>query len=186
MNIRTLTSVIFLAILMTGCSMNPRVIDYDPENDVMIDENGDEVQYEPTPDQVVVAEAKGVMVEVIKDEMFWDAEDDAERQQWSVFVYNRNKTDKCVGIIWRLMDFQFISEYPTTTIVLAREVLMLGTMVGKTMVIDGVTVAPPPSGYVYKMQVLAPDTEAEEGFECMFLPDDDEVVQEEDIMEHKE
>lgn len=185
MTIRTLVFLILVSV-MTGCSMSPTIMDYDPENDVMVDENGNEVGYEPTPDQVIVAEAKGVTVEVVKDEMFWDAEDDAERQQWSVFVSNNNRKDKCVGVIWRLMDFQFISEYPTTTIVRARRTILLGTMVGKTMVVDGVTVAPPPSGYVYKMQVLAPDEDAEEGFECMFLPDEDDVVQEEDIMEHKD
>jgi len=185
MNIRAL--IILFAVVMSGCSsMSPRIIDYDPENDVMIDENGDAVQYEPTPDHVIVAEAKGVVVEVIKEDPFWDMEDEAERQQWSVIVSNNNRKDKCVGVIWRLLDFQFISEYPTTTIVRARSALLLGTMIGKTMIIDGVTVAPPPSGYVYKMQVRKPDLDAEEGFECMFLPDEDDVVQEEDIMEHKE
>ena len=184
MNIRAL--IIILAMTMSGCSITPKIIDYDPEHDVMVDEDGNTIEYELTPDQVIVAELKGVIVEVVKDDLFWDAEDETELQQWSVFVSNNNKKDKCVGVIWRLMDFQFISEYPTTTIVRGRRTLLLGTMVGKTMIVDGVTVAPPPSGYVYKMQVLAPDEDAEEGFECMFLPDEDDVVQEEDIKEHKE
>lgn len=185
MNIRTPLLIILLA-LMSGCS-TMKIVDYDPENDVPIDpDTGKELAYEPTPDRVMAAKTKGVSVEVIRDKVFFDHEDDADRQQWSVFVYNSNRKDKCVGVIWRLMDFKFISEYPTTTIVEGRRTLLLGTMIGKTMIIDGVTVAPPPSGYVYKMQVLPPDRDAEQGFECMFLPDEDDVVQEEDIMEHKE
>jgi hypothetical protein len=180
MNLRTLT--LLFVLFATGCSMNPTIIDYDPENDIPVDENGERIAYEPTPDYVVAADHKRILVEVMRDELFFDDQDEIEVQQWSVIATNNNRRDKCVGVQWRLMDFKFISEHPTPVLIHARQRLFLGTMVGRTMIIDGVTVAPPPSGYVYEMKVLDPDTDALEGDECLFLPDEEDIIQnDEDI-----
>ena len=168
-----------LLVMSTGCAIttSPTPIDYNPETDVEISaETGQVTDPEDTAPYVKAADFEGVVVEVYRLGSFFDEQYRSEIQEWEVMVTNTNERTKCVGIIWRLMDFQFITEYPTTMIVPGETKILLGTMLGDTMIIDGVTVWPSPSGYVEKIQVLQPDWDADEGFECMFLPEEDEII----------
>lgn len=178
MNIRKIILVMLL-LAMTGCAIttSPTPIDYNPEDDVAIDvQTGQQTTApENTEPYVKAADFKGVVVEVFRIGWFYDEQYKSEIQEWEVMVTNTNKRTKCVGVIWRLMDFQFITEYPTTMIVPGETKVLLGTMLGDTMEIDGVTVWPSPSGYVHEIQVLNPDWDADEGFECMFLPEEDKI-----------
>ena len=67
-----------------------------------------------------------------------------------------------------------------------REMLHLGTMIGKVWMIDGVAVAPPPSGYVHAMSVRDPDMDAMPGEECYFLEEEAEIIQDKGVKEPKE
>ena len=180
MNIRNIILAAFL-LLTVGCAgtTSPTPIDYDPELDYTVNpKTGRIADPEPTPPYVLAADHKGVLVEVIKQPSFYDEQLATELQSWAVFYTNTNKTTKCVGVIWRLMDFEFISEHPTTVMVPAGYRLSAGEMLGMTMNIDGVIVALPPSGYVHEMQVVSPDWKQMEGYECTFIPDEEDIVTE--------
>lgn len=175
---RQVLTMLLAMIFLSGCSTTSNIKDFDPEQHTK-----DNLDTSPTPRNVVVADRKGIIIEVIRDDDFYDTQSKTDRQRWNVFITNTNRKDKCVGVLWRLLDFQFISDYPTTLLVHHKTVLLLGTMIGEIMIIDGVAVAPPPSGYVHAMQVKKPDFEQKEGDECLFLPDEDDIVKERQIIE---
>jgi len=177
MNIRTITIAVLL-LFTVGCAgtTSPTPIDYNPENDVRVDElTGLELPPMATADYIKAADYKDVIVGVSRLSSFRDEHYQAEIQEWEVHVTNNNQVAKCVGVVWRLMDFKFITEYPTTMMVPSRTKMLLGTMLGEYMEIDGVLVAPAPSGYVHKIQVLQPNWDADEGFECMYLAEEEDV-----------
>ena len=74
------------------------------------------------------------------------------------------------------MDFRFESNHPTDVLIPAHQGVILGHMIQTTMVIDGVTVAPDPSGYIQAMRIKNPRDDAIEGEECLYLVDEDDVV----------
>lgn len=166
-----------LLLLMVGCATTePVPVDYDPDEIFRVHSiTGKRITDEPTPAAVEAANMDGVVIDVKRLTSFWDDQYNVEVQSWNVYVTNTNSRAQCVGVVWRLLDFQFITEYPTTLLVPAETRMLLGEMLGETMVLDGVLVAPPPSGYVHGMQVVGPDWQADEGFECQFLAEEDEV-----------
>lgn len=180
-------AMVLALLALGGCSTTAKIVDYDPETqDVFRPESGSADIYQPTEDWIIAAEEDNVSVEVIKSDSFYDEQHEVDLQRWIVLVTNRNKVEKCVGVLWRLLDFQFISEHPTTVLIPEETVMQLGTMQGQIMMIDGVAVAPPPSGYVHEMQVLKPDYEAPQGEECLFLDEEENILDQKGVKEPKE
>lgn len=178
---RNLLIVIFAGALLGGCAMSPKVIEYDPEKDNIAGQHIPEAQ--PTPDHVVVVNKDGILIDVQKMNSMYDEQVQAELQQWAVFAMNDSNADKCVGVVWRLMDFRFITNYTTDFLLKAQEMKFLGKMQQTTMTIDGVKVAPPPSGYVHAMRVIEPREDAIEGEECMFIVDEKDIIEDKGVIE---
>lgn len=180
---RQLLALTILAMFLTGCGSvmvkEEDIINYDPE---FSDIGKDGEQYVPaeqaTPDHVVVADLKGVAIDVSKGKPVYDEQAKAELQQWDVFATNSNRKDKCVGVVWRLLDFRFITNYPTDFFMEKSSMLHLGVMQQTTITVDGVKVAPPPSGYVKAMRVRAPNDEAlDDGDRCTFVEPEGRVIE---------
>ncbi len=168
------------SLLLGGCATTRMVeeheiVDHDP-GQTAYDQQEGSTQAEPTPDHVVVADKDGILIDVNKIEPIYLEEHKVDLQQWEVLASNMNRKDKCVGVIWRLMDFRFESNHPTDVLIPAHQGVILGHMIQTTMVIDGVTVAPDPSGYIQAMRIKNPRDDAIEGEECLYLVDEDDVV----------
>lgn len=170
-----LVGVLFLSGCGTTMVKEKDIVNYDPESMDVFHEEG-KPTYEDAPDHIVVAKEDGILVDVHRIADVFDEQADVERQRWNVFVTNTSHSDQCVGILWRLLDFKFITEHPTTTLVEENSMLHLGTMLGRVWEIDGVSFAPPPSGYVQAMQVRDPIKDAKAGDECLFLASEDEIT----------
>lgn len=175
-----LATIAAVALLLGGCSVTPGIV---KEKDVVIvdPEKFDQhihgnIKYEPTPDHVVVGEKDGVIIEVHKREVIKDElADDIQLQVWDAAVTNLSQTDKCVTPLWRLMDFEYISDGPSERLVKSNQMVHLGQMQQKTWVLDGVVVAPPPSGYLADLRVRGTVPNAKPGEECIHLVDEDKV-----------
>lgn len=101
---------------------------------------------------------------------------DVSRQVWDILVTNQSPYhDKCVAMKWRLMDFKLHTERETEFLVTSDTTERFGTMVGEIWDIDGVRVAPPPSGYIHDMRVRKPIPFAPDGEECLFIADEDDI-----------
>ena len=170
-----LTAILVVGSLFVGgCSTSPRIVDekhvvtIDPESlDYAL--HG-EMKYEPTPDHVVVGERDGVIIEVFKREMIEDElADNQTLQIWDAVATNTNSTPKCVTPLWRLMDFEYISNGPSEQLVGASSMVRLGEMQQRTWIIDKVPVAPPPSGYLADLRIRNPAQDAKPGDECTFI-----------------
>ena len=146
-----------------------KIVTYDPEK-ADIERYGP-LTYESTPNNVVVAHKSGVRVRVDKGMPITDEDTGVDRELWYVTVDNFNEQDKCVWLAWRLLDFQMYTDEPSTFFIKAGEEKIIGTMLQSTMVVDGVHIAPPASGYVRRFAVLDPNIEnvEEKGDECLFL-----------------
>ena len=174
MNIRNFTLAFFFLIMTSCATTSPTPTDYNPEIDGTDFDpvTGKAIPEQATPYLVVAYKDAGVIIEVLKVTSFYDDQNEVELQNWAVIATNNNRRDICLSIAWRLMDFQFISDYPTTLLMFQKSKLRIGTMVGKTMNIDGVIVALSPSGYVHQLEIRDPDWSTNPGFECFFLDDD--------------
>ena len=176
MRILTLFLVVFF---LGGCSTIVKesdIVEYDPESNDFHRQNG-EPMYTQTKPIVVVAKDKGIKIRVVRDKPVYDEQDKVERQHWKVYAHNDNYTHKCVGVVWRLLDFRYISDHPSMVLIKRKEKKLMGVMVQNVWEIDGVKFAPPPSGYVHMMQVLDPVKKAKKGEECLFIPPEDEIIE---------
>lgn len=162
---------LLLILLLGGCATGPKIVDIDPielERQRLKEQVEQEI---PTPDHVVVADGKSILVEVDKAEPIIE-DNDVEREVWVVSATNNAPKDKCVTIIWKLLDFQ----YQTSEFLLeAHYSKEIGVMVQQTMTIDGVKFAPPASGFVKAMRVRKTIEDAKEGEECLYLTQEKKI-----------
>lgn len=179
--LRPLLIAVACTIALTGCGTNFNVkeepdIEYDPEGDDFFQKNGVPL-YEDTPDKVVVATERDIVVDVELTDPVYDEDAKIDLQQWNVYITNDGAQDKCVGIAWRLLDFKFISHEPTDVYVPSHSMKLTGTMVQTTWIVDGVKIAPPASGYVHAMRVRTPVKDSYPGDECLFIDGDDDLIE---------
>lgn len=170
---KRLLIIAVIGFVLGGCSTT-RVVDVDPEK---VDTNiHGKLKYQPTPGQVVVGEKDRVRIEVIKRGLFKDEQADGlELQRWDAIAVNQSSKPKCVTPLWRLMDFEYISDGPSERLVRPHSSTYLGEMRQRTWIIDGVTVAPPPSGYLADLRIRGTVKDAKPGEECIHLADEDDV-----------
>lgn len=163
--------VILLLLTLGGCGSTTKIIDYDPENGQL--PPGVE-EYEPTEPHVELATVDGITIIADQAEPFMDIDqwgNKVERGIWQISARNESEYySHCVTIAWRLLDFKLHMEGPSEFLILPKETRNVGMMVGQTMELDGVQVAPPPSGYIRKMRLRPPVGGAKEGEECLHLP----------------
>jgi hypothetical protein len=158
-------SVVLLVLFITGCGT---VRDYDPEKEEIArakKHKEDTNLYEPTGPIVLVGEKKNISVIVEKIESIRDSEF-ADRQVWEVSVANTAKEDLCVMLVWKLMDFEYISSEPAKFLVPAHYQKTVGKMISNIWDFNGFRVAPPASGYLYSMEISKPEANALLGEEC--------------------
>lgn len=184
------TAILLLAavVALGGCAtrdsrVTPEkdVVDIDPESlDYAM--NGD-MEYVSTPDHVVVGTQDGIIIQTHKMEAIYDEQAETDVQNWDVTATNTTNKGVCVLPVWKLLDFEYISNGPTEQYVPPFALTELGQMVQQLWVIDGVPVAPPPSGYLEELLIRDPVADAEQGEECTHLVDEADLVPEEDIEE---
>lgn len=170
---KTHTILLLSALLLGGCATGPKIVDVDPEK--LEQERLGELATveEPTPPHVTVANAKGILVDVDKAEPI--IEDDVEREVWIVTATNNNTKDKCVTLIWKLLDFQYQTSETSEFLLEAHYSKEIGVMVQQTMTIAGVEFAPPASGFVKAMRVRKTIEDAKEGEECLYITKEKKV-----------
>ena len=103
--------------------------------------------------------------------------DEVVQDKWDVVAANASDDDKCVTIIWQLMDFKYISEFPTEFFLKKHEMKKVGTMIQVVWEIQGVKFVPESSGYIYWLGVRDPVEDAKKGDECTFNIDEDDVTE---------
>lgn len=185
--------VIGLALLIGGCSTtskkpSDRIV---PESEV-VEVDPDKVdhaihgpmRYEPTPDHVVVGQDSGIIIEVQKREVVKDEQlGNIQLQRWDVTATNTLARDRCVTPMWRLMDFEYMSNGPSEQFVPGHSMVIMGEMQQRAWIIDGVPVAPPPSGYLADLRIRDPVPGAKQGDECSHIADEADIVPEDEIVE---
>jgi hypothetical protein len=157
--------------------VSTEVRDYDPEVEDVFSRNDFPDEAQPTDFTMVLAQRRGVSIHVERVEDIYDEQHDIDLQQWEAYATNDLRRHRCIAVVWRLLDFQFITENTTGVLLQPREFHHLGTMLGETWVIDGVTVAPPPSGYVQELKVWSPDLDAPEDEQCIPVVDEDTILE---------
>ena len=167
-----------VAAILIGCAGGPeeRVKDYDPElmeralyGEHFVKSAG------PTPDFVSAAWKKDIEISV-EYEGSSEGNNGLMLQEWSAWAKNHNDKHRCVWVMWRLLDFKYITDHTTVVHVSPFEVIRLGTLRQIPWKLDGVDFAPPPSGYVYGMEVGEPDfTQETEADWCVNVLNDDEI-----------
>lgn len=177
MFIRALIVLISLAVL-GGCSptmiKESDIVTIDPESADTV-RNGP-VTYEPTPDNVIVGESNNISIEVQKRTVVKDEQADGiTLQVWDVIATNNNDNDKCVTPMWRLMDFEYISNGPSEQFVQRSSMVKIGEMQQRVWIINGVPVAPPPSGYLTNMRVRDTIAGARVGEECTHIVNEKDI-----------
>lgn len=175
LRIITLTSII---LLLSGCMTN--VVDYDGSNisdedkQRMMDEGG--IRY--TEDFVELVEEDGISITAEKTSPTITFHNDYEvvQDKWDIAAHNLSDDDVCVTLHWKLMDFRFISNYPSEFLVEKETSLSVGTMIQQVWEIQGVRFTPDGSGYVHKMLLREPNEDVKPGDECQFIEDEDDIV----------
>jgi len=179
-----LLTITLIALFLNGCT-TVRVLEeneitvVDPEK--MDQEVYGKLKYEPTPDRVVVGDEDGIIIEVVKREIITDENaGNMKLQTWNAVATNTTPNDKCVTPMWRLMDFEYISDGPSEQLVRGHDIKTIGVMQQRTWIIDGVVVAPPPSGYLADMRVRGTVEGAKQGEECMHITNEDDIEEYDD------
>ncbi len=150
--------LILTLLAVIGCSQN--IIEYDSEK-MELDQakkikqkQADPFNNPATPDYVKVAddEDEGVYIEVMKLHPIKGPQN-IKLDVWNVQAVNRTLEPKCVGISWKLQDFEFESEQPMEFLLLGKQTLHVGKMKQSIWSFDGAMIAIPPSGYVDDLKV---------------------------------
>ena len=131
--------------------------------------------YQVTPDDLVVGSQDNITIEVHKTTPIYDDQTKGYRNRWRAFATNHNPTTKCIMPVWRLMDFEYVSWETSEFAVYPNKLKFIGEMIQKTWIIDGVKVAPPSSGYLYKLLVRNPEPNSQPGDECIHLINEKDI-----------
>jgi len=173
----------FLVIVfVVGCSpmyvQESDIVDYDGGNlskkemKEIRDDKG-----EPTADIVVLGEEDKVVIVALKKTPYKPIKDEEVVQdRWLINATNTNDRDVCVGIYWKLMDFKFISDYPTEFFLHKKESKAIGVMIQQVWELQGVKFTPEGSGYIYWMGVRDPVEDAKKGDECVHIEDEENIT----------
>jgi hypothetical protein len=178
---KKLTLPLISVLMFSGCASkiiedtDPSVQHFDPDNDVIEVPDG---QAEPTEPNVILAEKNRVSVSAHKIETIEDEDTGIEKENWLIIYGNNSLYPKCVGVMWKLLDFNFETNYPTDVYMKSKSWLPIGNMIQGTWNLDGIQFAPEPSGYVAAIRVQDPVEGAKEGEECTFVEDDKNVIEE--------
>ena len=154
--------ILFVALFATGCATTKIVDrDFEKEEKEFIKKNGvaaKDPQFSPaTPDLIKAGEEDDVRVTLYKGTST-KTKDNIELQNWYAIVKTYGSDPKCVGIHWKLMDFEMITDYPDFTLLKPKqEIKNYATFKQQVWSLDGTRFALPPSGYIEKMIVVDPD-----------------------------
>lgn len=165
---------------ITGCAT---IVDYDGEfSDVeqrqALEDGG--VIY--TEDIVNLADEEDIVIVASKsDTITFESDYEVKQDTWDIDAHNMGSKNQCVTLVWRLMDFKFVSDHPDEFYSPANSIVRVGTMTQMVWEIDGVKFAPDGSGYLYGMRVREPVKDAATGDECLHLIKDEDLVKEKDV-----
>ena len=154
--------ILVLALLATGCATNKIVDrDFEKEEKAFIKQHGEKAKdpmFSPaTPDLIKAGEEDRVRITLYKGTSTV-TQDHLELQNWYAIVKNYGSESKCVGVHWKLMDFEMITDYPDFTLLKpGQEIKNYATFKQQLWNLDGTRFALPPSGYIEKMIVVDPD-----------------------------
>ena len=180
----------FTLLLISGCATTV-VEEPNVREDSIVEWNSDEEREIdksegvpiPSADHVIVADKDGILIEVhLIDSEFGD-DPTLEQQRWAVYMTNVSPHDRCVGVSWHLMDFEYVTEEPHLIFSEAESMSRIGEMLQVVWEIDGVKFAPEASGYVYDLIIVNPNQNArDEAEKCLFLVNEDDIRTEEDVI----
>lgn len=174
-------------ILLAGCASGPLLEDWESlgEDDII---NIDVEKYEQarvqdiknnssvkfTDEDVIVGDVDDVVVRAVKTIPFHVAtiKTDVTQEAWDIIATNENDDDKCITIYWKLMDFKFVSFYPSEFLVPGDSTGTIGMMIQQVWEMEGVKFAPDASGYIQWMGVRDTVPDAVEGEECLYIETD--------------
>jgi hypothetical protein len=164
-------------VCLGGCTtidVDPE-FEYDPEAHDVFARNGS-LEGEQTAAYVHLAARSGVDVYAVRVADTFDEQHNVPVQQWHVFAVNNRKYHRCLFAQWRLLDFALITDNQSNVLLQPQQVTTLGRMVGQVWEIDGVPVAPPPSGYVERLYVWNPDRTSSEEDQCLNVAQEDTIL----------
>lgn len=164
--------IVVLALLSSGCTImgwgSVKDVDTEKEEVKRLREMKKKTEadgYVATPPIVKTADKDDVYIVVEKSMPI--TEHDYSRDVWHVFAENKNAQPKCVYVVWRLLDFEYISDEPAEFFITGKTRRPVGTMLQHVYTIDGVRFTAPASGYVHAMTVREPNKKARRGEECV-------------------
>lgn len=172
--------MVVFVLLLSGCAGNKIIdVDRDVEKEkVMNDMFTDGVEYDGVnrilvdSDDIIV---KAVKADVIVNEYERFKKYEVKQDVWNIEVSNYSGNDVCVTLLWKLMDFQFVTTLPSSFLVLADATTLIGEMTEQVWEIQGVKFTPGGSGYVYQMDIDDPIEDADAGDECLNLVDEEDI-----------
>lgn len=172
--------VILSMLGLSGCATTT-IRDYDGENisqeekQQLMDEGG--IQY--TESIIELISDNGITIIATKTTPTLTVYHDYEvvQDNWDITALNTTTDSECVTLLWKLMDFKFVSEYPSEFLVRHSSSLHIGTMIQQVWEIQGVKFTPDSSGYVAGMLVREPIPNAAIGDECTFIELERDIVE---------
>lgn len=149
--------IIVGCLILSGCaSVQDR--DFEAEEKAFIKAHGsaalaDPMYAPPTAPDVFAGKTDGVTITIHKIKSTI-TEDKIELQNWNAVLTNTSKEDVCVATIWKLMDFELVTQYPELTYMHAGDSLQeYAVLKQQIWNMEGTRFALPPSGYVQELIV---------------------------------
>lgn len=167
--------VLYTVVFAVGCSTSILERDFEKEEQEYIKTHGvkaaqDPLYQSPTSDTVVAGTLDNVIVTLYKSNT--ETRDNLSLQVWSASIFNHNNSAVCVAVIWKLMDFDLITDYPDFVFIEKNSsIFRYATMRQTIWDLSGTKFALPPSGYIKNMIVKTPSKNAKNGEECIFNED---------------
>lgn len=120
-----------------------------------------------TPNDVIGANEDNIRVTIHKSKS--DKVNGLELQNWKAVLTNDSEEDKCVAVLWKLMDFQLVTHYPEFLYLTPhQQILDYAELKQQIWNMDGTKFALPPSGYIQQMVIKEPNIKNKLGEECVF------------------
>lgn len=163
-------------MLLTACSTT-NIIDYDPEKETFEHMKNvkkaqqDAFYAEETPPHVDLFKKDGINIVIDKKDPLVGRMG-IRLDRWEASAINHNNLPKCVAVDWRLLDFEYESQYPDEFLVYGNSVLNFAHFRQTIWAFDKDTfLVLPPSGYVNDISVRDADINEKGHYECMLNED---------------
>ena len=165
--------ILIVCLSLIGCATVDR--DFEKEEQEFIKLHGVRAKdpfYAPdTPNDVLAGKKDGVRVTVHKGRP--TKSEGFELQQWFAVLTNDSEEDKCIAVLWKLMDFELVTNFPEFIYLTPhQQIVNYASLKQQVWNMDGTKFALPPSGYIEQLDVRDPNLKNKPGQECIFEDED--------------